>query len=138
MTFGKMTQVTSICFGSDTDKHMTLWGQQATKDMCKDQSFTPTLGGWKFHSVCDTGQGGTITTDGEAKGDFGSHYTVTMTSTTTGAQAPQANGTHQMTMEGAWKGACPAGMRPGDMKMPGGMTINVLDAQSGRGPGMSG
>jgi hypothetical protein len=32
------------------------------------------------------------------------------------------------TMKARWLGACKAGQRPGDMVMPGGMTINVYDA----------
>jgi hypothetical protein len=30
-------------------------------------------------------------------------------------------------MEAKWLGACKAGQRPGDMTMPGGMTMNVYD-----------
>ena len=31
------------------------------------------------------------------------------------------------TIEAKWLGACKAGQRPGDMTMPGGMTVNAYD-----------
>jgi hypothetical protein len=81
------------------------------------------------------GSGGTIVSTGEAKGDFGSHYTVDIKSSTTGAAAPQMNGEHAMTLEATWKGPCPAGFKPGDMELPGGMKINMLTmGGSGAGP----
>src|SRR5438552_2208628 len=53
-----------------------------------------------------------------------------------GAAATQMNGEHEMTMEGTWKGACPAGFKPGDMELPGGMKINMLDMAAGGGAGL--
>ena len=136
MSTAGMTQVTRICFSDEVNKKMTLWGQQGGKDMCAEQSVTPTPGGWKFSSTCNMGSGGTIVSTGEAKGDFGSHYTVDVKSTTTGAGAPQMNGEHAMTLEATWKGPCPAGFKPGDMELPGGMKVNMLTMEAG--PGSSG
>ena len=36
------------------------------------------------------------------------------------------------TQDGQWTGACPAGMKPGDMVMPGGMKMNILEPGTGR------
>ena len=133
-----MTQVSRICFSNEVNEKMTLWGQQGGKDICAQQSVTPTPGGWKFSSTCNMGSGGTITSSGEAKGDFGTHYTVDIKSSTTGAAAPQMNGQHAMTLEATWKGPCPADFKPGDMELPGGMKINILTmgpSGSGAGPG---
>jgi hypothetical protein len=132
-----MTQVSRICFSDEVNKNMTLWGQQGGKDMCAEQSMTPTPGGWKFSSTCNMGSGGTIVSTGEAKGDFGSHYTVNVKSTTSGAGAPQMNGEHAMTVEATWKGPCPAGFKPGDMELPGGIKVNML-TMSADGPDASG
>ena len=126
MSTAGMTQVSRICFSDEVNEKMTLWGQQGDDDMCSKKSVTPTPGGWKFSSTCNMGSGGTIVSSGEAKGDFGTHYTVDIKSSTTGAAAPQMNGEHAMTLEATWKGPCPAGFKPGDMELPGGMKINML------------
>ncbi|MGH6966041.1 MAG: DUF3617 domain-containing protein [Phenylobacterium sp.] len=133
MSTAGMTQVSRICFSDEVNEKMTLWGQQGGDDMCSTKSVTPTAGGWKFSSTCNMGSGGTITSSGEAKGDFGTHYTVDIKSSTTGAAAPQMNGDHAMTLEATWKGPCPADFKPGDMELPGGMKINMLTMGSGGG-----
>jgi hypothetical protein len=43
-----------------------------------------------------------------------------------------------MTQDAKWMGACPAGMKPGDMQMPGGFTINVMSGMNGGAPGAGG
>jgi hypothetical protein len=134
MSTAGMTQVSRICFSDEVNEKMTLWGQQGDDDMCSKKSVTPTPGGWKFSSTCNMGSGGTIVSSGEAKGDFGTHYTVDIESSTTGASAPQMNGEHAMTLEATWKGPCPAGFKPGDMELPGGMKINML-TMGGSGAG---
>jgi hypothetical protein len=126
MSTAGMTQVSRICFSDEVNKKMSLWGQQGGTDVCQQTAVSPTPGGWKFSSTCNMGSGGTIVSNGEAKGDFGSHYTVNIKSSTTGAGAPQMNGEHAMTLEATWKGPCPPDFKPGDMELPGGMKINML------------
>ncbi len=126
MHMAQMTQTSRICFDDAVNDKMSLWGQQAGKEACKEQSITPKLGGgWTFHSVCEMGSGGKVVSDGETSGDFNSHYTVKVKSVTTGAQAAQMNGDHEMTLEATWKGPCPADFKPGDMEVNG-MKINML------------
>jgi hypothetical protein len=117
-----------MCLDAATEQKMKWWGSNAGpgKRDCQQQSFHPHLGGgWDFHSVCNMGESGTVTSDGAMRGDFGSHYTVELTSNTTGSPMPQANGSHKMTIEATWTGPCPADMKPGDMELPGGMRINT-------------
>ena len=136
MSTAGMTQVSRICFSDEVNKKVTLWGQQGGDDNCSTKSVAPTAGGWTFSSTCNMGSGGTIVSSGEAKGDFGTHYTVDIKSATTGAAAPQMNGKHAMTLEATWKGPCPADFKPGDMELPGGMRINMLTmGGNGAGPG---
>lgn len=135
VAMAEMTQSTKICLDDATDKQMAWWGSQAAKSTCSEQKINGRLGGgWDFHSVCSIPGGGTTTSDGTATGDFNSHYTVNVTSTTTGGPMPQANGVHKISIEATWQGACPADMKPGDMSLPGGMKINMNDAMSGKGP----
>jgi hypothetical protein len=106
---------------------MGWWGQQASKDMCTHTAFTRGLdGSMSFSSSCDMGASGHTVTKGVATGDFATGYQMQAETTTTGAAAPQMNGVHKMTVEAAWKGPCPADMKPGDMELPGGMKINML------------
>jgi hypothetical protein len=120
-----MTQTMKMCLDADTEAKMTLWGQAMGSATCSKNLVTPAPGGWKFESECDMGTSGRIASTGVATGDFNAKYEVKMTSVTTGAAMPQANGTHAMTVAAAWEGACPAGMKGGDVTLPGGMTINM-------------
>ena len=124
---GDMSQRAQVCIDAATDAKISLFGAQAGAGRCAGNRVTPAAGGgWAFESVCDMGSGGTTTTKGVATGDMASHYRLTATSTTTGAQAAQMNGAREMSLEAAWQGPCPAGMKPGDMTLDGGVTINLL------------
>ena len=119
------TQAMKICLDADTDAKMTVWGQAASNEMCAKNTFTAIPGGYAFDSECDMGTMGRVVSKGVVTGDFGSAYTVKTTSTTTGSSMAQANGTSEMTLTAKWEGACPAGMKGGDVSLPGGMTINM-------------
>ncbi|WP_304168882.1 DUF3617 family protein [Phenylobacterium aquaticum] len=126
---GDFVQVSRICLDEATDAKLSWWGAQATQDVCEKNLASSTAdGGWRFSSVCDMGSGGKTTTSGLAAGDFNSHYQITAESSTVGAQTPMMNGTRKMVIDAAWQGPCPAGMAPGQMSLPGGVTINLLDA----------
>ena len=123
-------QTMKVCLDADTDAKMSVWGQAMGKDMCSKNSFSRTPGGWSFESVCAMGEAGTITSKGTVTGDFNSAYKVKISSTTTGSSMPQANGAHEMSLNAKWEGACPAGMKGGDVRisMPGmdkPMTVNL-------------
>ncbi|TAJ69866.1 MAG: DUF3617 family protein [Phenylobacterium sp.] len=120
------TQAMQICIDEDTDAKMSVWGQAVSKDMCSKNSFAAAPGGYAFESECDLGGDmGHVVSKGAVTGDFNSAYTVKTTSTTTGAAMAQANGTTEMTLTAKWEGACPAGMKGGDITLPGGMKINM-------------
>jgi uncharacterized protein DUF3617 len=65
--------------------------------------------------------GGTIVIDSEFEGDFDSAYTVKVSTTREGGAK------HNMTMQAKWLGPCKADQKPGDVEMPGGVRINILD-----------
>ncbi|MBS0361319.1 MAG: hypothetical protein JSR98_08055 [Proteobacteria bacterium] len=131
----RMHQTMRMCLDEATDAKMKVWGSEMRrgKSDCAEQKITQHLGGgYDFHAVCNMGESGTITSDGQATGDFNSHYVVDVTSTTSGSPMAQANGVHKMKMEATWKGPCPADMKGGDMELPGGMKFNVVDAADGK------
>jgi hypothetical protein len=53
---------------------------------------------------------------------------VVMNSVTSGAPMAAMNGASTTTITATYAGACPAGTRPGDMTMPGGIKVNMLSA----------
>ena len=136
MAFNGMKQTLKMCIDEATEQKAHWWATErrgrSGEVNCPEQSFHRNLtGGWTIHSVCHEGNGMTVTSDGTASGDFGQSYHVEMTSVTTGSSIPEANGTHKMVMDGAWKGPCPAGMKGGDMELPGGMKMNALNPEAG-------
>jgi hypothetical protein len=127
-----------MCLDAADLKDAQLTGPEMSRDRCSKNAVTPAPGGWTFESVCDAGDGGTMTLKGTAKGN-GDGYTMELTSTTTGAARPEANVTTKTTVVAKWEGPCPAGMSPGDMQV-GGMTINAgsmkaLQEQVGKAAG---
>ena len=121
-----MTQVSKLCLDEAAEAKLAIWGAQTGKNVCAEQEVHPAAGGWAFHSRCDMGGAGTVTSDGTAMGDFNTSYTVQIQSVTTGAAAHQMNGPHKISISSEWQGPCPSGMTPGDMELPNGMKINML------------
>ena len=119
MASAGVAQATQVCVDPATDEKLGVTGQRAGASRCKEQTLTPTPGGYQVTSVCDLGEAGTMTTRAAVSGDVNSHYKVDIEATTSGAAAPQMNGVHTSTMEATWKGPCPAGMKPGDMMLNG-------------------
>jgi hypothetical protein len=130
---GQMRQTTRICLDAATERKLAWWGAQAGGQTCSQRTVTPHAGGgWDFHSVCASPAEGTVTSDGTASGDFGAHYRVEATSTSAGGPMPLANGAHRMSLDAEWQGPCPAGMKPGDMELPGGVRMNLADRAAGK------
>jgi hypothetical protein len=125
MTANGSTQAMQVCIDADTDAKMSVWGQAVGKDMCSKNRIAAAPGGYAFESECDMGSMGHVVSKGAVTGDFNSAYTVKTTSTTTGSSMPQANTTSEMVLTAKWEGACPAGMKGGDITLPGGMKINM-------------
>jgi hypothetical protein len=126
------SQVSRICLDKAVEQRFTWWGQHAGRGACSQTAVSARPGGgWDFASTCDLGEGGVTRTKGEVTGDFAKAYKLSAESTVSGAKAAEMNGTHRMTLEASWQGPCPAGMRPGDMLLPGGMKINMLQTPAG-------
>jgi hypothetical protein len=125
VTAAGRTQVSRICLDRAVEQRFTVWGQHAGAGPCRPRITPHAGGGWEFASACDMGERGKTETRGVVTGDFSKSYRVTATSSISGAPADM-NGTHDMTLEASWQGPCPADVRPGDMLLPGGLKINML------------
>ena len=131
LSMAGLIQTARVCIDPATDARLSLIGAQSTSGDCSRPRITRESGGWRFQSDCDMGSGGRTQTAGTAVGDFASQYVVRARSTTTGAAVPQMNGTRSFTAVATWEGACPAGMTPGDMSLPGSLTVNLLTLKPG-------
>jgi Protein of unknown function (DUF3617) len=114
------------CTDATTDKQMST-SFSPSKDICSKQDVQKTATGYVTDSVCGVA-GMTITSRAEITGDFNSAYTVKSTSHSERGPngAPRDSVT---TIEAKWLGACKADQKPGDIMMPGGMKMNILDLE---------
>lgn len=117
------TQTMKLCLDAAAAEEMQI-SNQGPQSNCAKARVTPAAGGFHFESTCETGAGGKTTSRGDVTGDLAIHYTVKVATETTGSSIAQANGKRKAAIEATWEGACPAGMKPGDMQLPNGMTIN--------------
>jgi len=115
------------CTDATTDKKMSTAFSPSGNDTCSKQDIQKTATGYVTDSVC-TVSGTTITSHAEITGDFNSAYTVKLTSKNDRPPAgvPRDSTT---TIEAKWLGACKADQKPGDIMMPGGMKMNILDLE---------
>jgi hypothetical protein len=91
---------------------------------CAALKMTGTAHGFAFDSTCDYGENGKAVAHGVVSGDLAATYRMEVTTTVTGAAAPQMNRTGTSVTTAAWKGPCPAGMAPGDIDLPDGTRIH--------------
>jgi Protein of unknown function (DUF3617) len=117
--------VVTQCVDQAKDDAFHQMGLQMAREMkCTWTPLLRTPAGLSNESTCDLG-----TTKTRSKtvitGDFNTVYKMEIH---TRYDPPMAGLTEGTTiMEGKWIGACKPGQRPGDMTMPGGMTMNIYD-----------
>ncbi|MFO1111467.1 MAG: DUF3617 family protein [Bradyrhizobium sp.] len=124
---GSMPEMTmQHCTDATTDKQMST-SFSPGKETCAKQDIQKTATGYVSDSVCSVANM-TITSHAEITGDFNSAYTVKSTSRTEGGPSgvPRDGTT---TIEAKWLGACKADQKPGDIVMPGGVKMNILDLE---------
>jgi Protein of unknown function (DUF3617) len=127
------------CTDATTDKLMTNNFGNAGQGACSERHIKTSGSTITVDSVCSFG-GAKVTTHAVVTGSFDSAYNVDVISHREGGRplphvAP--GGKSHMTMNAKWLGPCARGQRPGDIIMPGGMSINVQDMQQrmrGGGP----
>lgn len=130
------TKVTSQqCIDAKTDADMLkkAMGNGAQSSDCSQHNTKRTASGFEMDSVCKQGDG-TFTSHMVVTGDFNSQYKMEMT----GRRTPSKQGMSdfQSTVVARHVGACPADMKPGDMKVNGmliradGMPANISPEQA--------
>jgi len=114
------------CTDASTDKQMST-SFSPGKETCSRQDVQKTAAGYVSDTVCSVA-GMTITSHAEITGDFNSAYTVKSTSHSEGGMTGKSHDS-TTTIEAKWLGACKADQKPGDIVMPGGMKMNVMDLE---------
>jgi hypothetical protein len=114
------------CTDASTDKQMST-SFSPGKETCSRQDVQKTAAGYVSDTVCSVA-GMTIASHAEITGDFNSAYTVKSTSHSEGGMTGKSHDS-TTTIEAKWLGACKADQKPGDIVMPGGMKMNVMDLE---------
>lgn len=114
-----MTMTAQECIDEKTDQAAQRRAMQDSADAaarCEQRNAKRSAGSFEVDYTCRTAEG---KTDGRMvmKGDFSSRYTMDNEARFDPPRHGQA--TMRMQMEGVWKGACPADMKPGDRRMTG-------------------
>lgn len=98
-------------------------GQEDCREVSAKPRSAKTGGGWEIRSVCfvhDNRADAEMHLTGDLQSEYRGTYNVKYRLT------PLHN-TGRMLFEGRWLGGCQAGQRPGDMVLPNGITVNVVD-----------
>ena len=128
-TGGSMPDMTmQHCTDASTDRRMST-SFSPGKETCARQDIEKTATGYVSDSVCSVA-GMTVTSHAEITGDFNSAYTVKSTAHSEfGGKARDSS----TMIEAKWLGACKADQKPGDIVMPGGMKMNILELDKLKG-----
>ena len=117
------------CTDETTDKQMNGMAAPMAQHTCSKQDIRKTATGYATDSVC-TAAGLSITSHADVVGDFNSAYTVTIVSHAEGGPAGARDTTSRI--EAKWLGVCKADQKPGDVVMPDGRKMNLIDLQQRR------
>jgi Protein of unknown function (DUF3617) len=115
------------CLDAATDQAMQENAGLTPERSCSKRDVQKSGDTTTVDSVC-TIAGKTLTHHMVITGSFDSGYTMTMTSQGDGIPAART-----MTIAAKWVGPCAADQKPGDMIMPNGTKINLVDMQKRAG-----
>lgn len=114
------------CIDEATDAKMMRMASQAEGQNCSRNELTKDGSNYAFASECAI-SGSKVVSKGLFKGDFNSKYEGEVVTTFTPPLFGHAES--KTTIVATWEGACPAGMSPGDMRLPNGMKMSLEQAE---------
>ena len=121
------------CTDANTDRAMNGMGSPMAQQACSKQDIRKTATGYASDSVCNIA-GRAITSHSDIVGDFNSAYTVTTVSQSSAEGSAAGSRSTTSKIEAKWIGACKPDQKPGDVVMPGGQKVNVMDLQRRTSP----
>jgi hypothetical protein len=125
---GVPPQIMQQCTDAQSEKLMNSASGPAVQEVCSKRDISNSGGKMTIDSVCAVG-GKNVISHIVVTGSFDSSYVMDINTSSDGPLAPGEMRELNMTMEGKYLGACTADQKPGDMIMPGGVKLNVLDIQ---------
>lgn len=126
---GEAPQVAHQCIDAASDAAMREMGMGMQKEMCSRQSLRQEGATLVVDAVCTLGPT-TATLHTVVSGDFQSAFRSESRAT---YQPPLMGRSRSDTVvEARWTGPCLPGQRPGDMVLPNGMKMNLLDMKAPR------
>jgi hypothetical protein len=121
------------CIDASTDQAMQGHGGAAAGNDCSKRDVQKSGSTMTVDSVC-TVAGKAVTSHIVVNGSFDSEYTMNITS-----QGAARGGQSGVTLTARWLRPCAADQKPGDMIMPNGTKMNILNMPKARGqPGTAG
>ena len=119
-------QTVTTCVEQKTDTGLSSsFGDKIPKN-CKQPTLKKSMGSYVITSSCKFTDSN-VKTVAILSGDANSAYKIVRTSTYTPPNKGRKESTQ--TIEAKWLSACKAGQRAGDMIMPDGSKVNVIDIQ---------
>lgn len=121
-------QTVQQCTSAEAESTMLMSivpGQGDCHEVKVQRGAKRTGGGYDISTVCyvhDNRADARVELRGDLQAEYRGTYEVKF------AQTPMRN-TGRWLFEGRWLGACKPGQRPGDMVLPNGVTVNVVDDQ---------
>lgn len=129
------SRVLRQCTDAATDKLLNSSFGGSAQQTCAKQEIHHAGGAIVVNSVCSFA-GMTTRSHAVITGSFDSAYKMEVTTKLLSGPRPPGvgpNGERHMVVSAKWLGPCKKGQRPGDVIMPGGMTVNVLDLKKMQG-----
>jgi hypothetical protein len=104
------------CLDAQTDARLQQAGSGVMESNCSKNVMQRDGSGWRGESVCRLGKT-TLTSRSTITGDFGSEFRMVVDARYDPPMMGKAQSSTTVTHR--FKGACPAGWKPGDMELPG-------------------
>ena len=117
------------CLDAAADSKLSVFGRHFASGDCRRKIDRDAGGVYHFSSTCTNANGATINTMGTATGDFQSGYQVHSEVNVSGAPYAPMNGMHMVDLSGRYLGACPGGVKPGDVALGSGLKVNLDQLQ---------
>jgi hypothetical protein len=115
------------CADESTDATMMQMSEMQAEN-CKVNDFSKTDVGYEFRSECEMA-GTKVVSNGVFSGDFDSEYRGEINTTMTPPLF--GRGETKSTISAKWLGACPEGMKPGEMQLDNGIKMDLEQAKQG-------
>ena len=120
-------QLMQQCIDAKTDQMMQNFGSSLGAEMCSKQEVKKVGATIVIDAECQMGPMRSVS-HSVVSGDFNSNYTVRVTTRMEGLPAAaQAMAGGTRVIQARWTGACTPEQRPGDMVLPDGRTMNIMD-----------